>query len=423
MRFETLGRFLRRTSTLAHEEFEPSEDHVEVLQNVVKILVVGAGGLGCEILKNLALMGFGDITVIDMDTIDLSNLNRQFLFRERDVGKPKATVAAEFIMQRVPTCKVTPHFCKIEEKDEEFYRTFNLIVTGLDSVVARRWINNMIFSLLSYDNEGNVNGGIIPLVDGGTEGFKGNSRIICPTITACLECNLDLYPPQENFPLCTIASVPRLPEHCIEYARLLAWADDTPFGDIPVDGDDTDHIMWIMDRAKTRADEFGISTDSIDFRKTQGVVKRIIPAVASTNAIIAAQCSFEAFKFATTAYKNMEDYTMFVQQEGVYSYTYQCQKMDDCLICGKCRKVLNISMEKKLADLLSILKEGSFQMSEPTLTATVNGKRKTLYLQNIKQTHDNLNKKLADLGLSDGHEVEVLDKNYVAPVTVQLKFV
>ena len=54
----------------------------------------------------------------------------------------------------------------------------------------------MIFSLLSYDNEGNVNGGIIPLVDGGTEGFKGNSRIICPTITACLECNLDLYPPQ-----------------------------------------------------------------------------------------------------------------------------------------------------------------------------------------------------------------------------------
>ena len=56
--------------------------------------------------------------------------------------------------------------------------------------------------------------------------------------------------------------------------------------------------------------------------------------------------------------------------------------------------VLNISMEKKLADLLSILKEGSFQMSEPTLTATVNGKRKTLYLQNIKQTHDNLNKKL-----------------------------
>jgi len=422
MRFDRLKTFLSRTSSLAHPDFEPTPQIVDILQEQCRILVIGAGGLGCEILKNLALLGFGEIDVIDMDTIDLSNLNRQFLFRQRDVGKPKAQIAAEFIMNRIPTCKVNYHFNRIEDKDDNFYRQFHLIVTGLDSVVARRWINNMIYSLLTYDSDGNITGGIIPMVDGGTEGFKGNSRIICPTQTACLECNLDLYPPQVNYPLCTIASVPRQPEHCIEYARLMAWSDESPFGDNPVDGDNPDHIIWLMNRAIERANEFNIPSGSIDFRKTQGVVKRIIPAVASTNAVIAAQCSTEAFKLVTSAYKNMEDYTLFNQTEGVYSYTFQCEKKDDCLICGKHRKVVTVSSNDKLSELITMLKEGSFQMSAPTLTTTINGKQKTLYLEKITKTHDNLNKKLAELDLQDNQEISVSDRNYVAPVTLQLKF-
>lgn len=145
----------------------------------------GAGGLGCEILKNLALSGFKKIHVIDMgkselslllavtahhflDTIDVSNLNRQFLFRQSDVGKSKAECAAKFVEKRVKGVSITPHNCKIQDKDEEFYMQFGLVICGLDSIEARRWINSTLVDMVDMNNIDSLK----PLIDGGTEGMS-----------------------------------------------------------------------------------------------------------------------------------------------------------------------------------------------------------------------------------------------------------
>lgn len=118
--------------------------------------------------------------------------------------------------------KVTPHFGDIKQMSASWYQSFQCIIAGLDSVEARRWLNAMVCSLVKFDDDGDPDPTtIVPLIDGGSEAFKGQVRVILPRITSCFECSLDSFPPQRLFPLCTIAETPRLPEHCISYAFML----------------------------------------------------------------------------------------------------------------------------------------------------------------------------------------------------------
>lgn len=92
-------------------------------------------------------------------------MNRQFLFREADVGKSKAEVAAAFVRKRVKGVQITPYNCKIQDKDDDFYMQFHIVICGLDSVEARRWINATLIGLVGDTPES-----LKPLIDGGTEG-------------------------------------------------------------------------------------------------------------------------------------------------------------------------------------------------------------------------------------------------------------
>lgn len=82
----------------------------------------------------------------------------------------------------------------------------------------------------------------------------------------------------------------RLPEHCIEYVKVIQWEKENPFG-VTLDGDDPQHLSWVCEKAQDRANQFHIT--GLSYRLVQGVLKNIIPAVASTNAVIASVCATE----------------------------------------------------------------------------------------------------------------------------------
>ena len=240
-----------------------------------------------------------------------------------------------------------------------------------------------------------------------------------------MDCTLDLFPPTVNYPLCTIANAPRLPEHCIEYVRILLWNKEWPFGaNVGVDGDDPTHIQWIQERAQERAGKHGIS--GVTYRLTQGVVKHIIPAVASTNAVVAAACATEAFKLATTCFLSLNNYMLFSDVDGVHTYSYEAERKEDCLSCSLVTKTIACRPTDSLRDLRDRLVQ-EHQLREPGLASEgPDGRSRTLFMPTpaamLTATKGNLTRTLADLQLQHQQQVFVNDVTSPNPLVFTLLF-
>ena len=142
-----------------------------------RVLVVGAGALGNEIVKNLALVGVGQVDIVDMDTIENSNLARCALFRDDDRGKPKAEVLATAASEINPEVRIRAFVCSVQQLGTAWLKQYDLVIAGLDNREARLWVNATTRRLGMY------------WVDGAIEGLQGIARVFGPT-GACYECTL-----------------------------------------------------------------------------------------------------------------------------------------------------------------------------------------------------------------------------------------
>ena len=181
----------------------------------LKMFMVGCGALGCEISKNLVMMGFGEcysgrLNITDMDTIELSNLSRQFLFRPEDINKTKSEVVKSRLIgyKDYYDGSINSFNNEVGSTSERMFsrrwwEQNDIIINALDNVEARKYVDN---ACNKYDK---------PLFESGTLGTKANTQVILPYETATYSEIKD--PVDNSIPMCTVRNFPNTNEHCVEW--------------------------------------------------------------------------------------------------------------------------------------------------------------------------------------------------------------
>lgn len=290
------------------------------LTEEARVLVVGAGGLGCEAVKNLLLYDVAYIEAVDMDTVEISNLSRTLAFQQADVGRTKVEALVDWVHDRFPHFlnRFSAHCMRIEDMPLMHLASFHIIIGGLDSLETRRYLNAQLVALSKQ-------GRTIPYIDGGTEGFQGHVSIIIPGITACIECLSGLFV-GGNVPICTLAGTPRTAGQCVLWAVHLGWRETYSFN-----SQDTDHLRMIVDLAASKAEENSIH-DSIDIDMVRHTLGHLIPTLLSTNAIIAAVMAKQAIALLSGEEFSGHNWYAFNGGEGTTLSRMTIEPSGDCIL-------------------------------------------------------------------------------------------
>jgi ubiquitin-activating enzyme E1 C len=377
------------------------------------IFLAGVGALGCEIAKDLALAGVGKIIMVDLDTIETSNLSRQLLFRMEDIGRPKAEVAAKRVKELNPDLDVEFYFKKIQDLPIDMYEKCDVIIAALDNVQARFDLNVIARRVKR------------PMIEGGTVGFEGHVQVIVPTgarildETACYRCVVPIPPPDKRLiAACTPKGIPQVREHCVTRAEFIFRKKLEREPDLK-NGKDLVMLTGASNKELEMLNERDPSKDhGLPFvpQDMENVLENKIPAIQTVSAVIASIESMEAMKVACiqNAPEKPVDYGMleptYLNYNGMYGIFDHLPvlKREECIVCGNVKGIeyaqIPITPDSTIGDIfLSLLKSGvitedqKFMMTNPATKGII-------FHPSIASMGDK-SKKLVDLGIKPGNEV------------------
>lgn len=366
---------LRVTRMTVHDQWEQNKMEKST------IFIAGVGALGCEIAKNLALMGTGKIILCDYDDIELSNVSRQMLFREEDLGKKKAEIAQKRLLEMNEFISVEAYSQKIQDLPGSIYEECDVLVSCLDSFIPRRYLNSVSVSLER------------PFVDGGMEAFQGVVYVFHPPQTACRECN-PMMAREERKAFCTL----------LGEARRKALGLDREGKALEEELDFSEYI-----------------------RKEQ---TRKIPTFMSTTSIVAGIQTQEVVKIIQGIGKPIYGKALFYlgegNDQGVLFSTIPLAKNPSCPACselGKSEKIVESANPSELFD--SFINRINSRYGYPDMLLFKHGM--VLFdgestARGEPQYLETLTKTLADLGIQNGDSIVLVTQQRMNPVTITVHY-
>jgi ubiquitin-activating enzyme E1 C len=293
-----------------------------------KALIVGIGGLGTEIAKNLAMAGVGTLILVDLDIIEHSNLNRQILFSDAEEGEPKAKIAARALKKINPNSKYIWYYSNLEDVEPEVYAKADLFVAGLDSVTARNELNRRAVQFKK------------PMIDGGTATYYGHVYTYLPGVNACLQCDHQIERERETLAACTLVGIPRKRSHCLLKGQLYFESEHNR----PPDTTKLEEVKIALDYANNLVREHFPDTGEFTLDEAVKMIDQHDPTVISINAVIASIQSQEALKMLHHS-KGIElgvvnpEYVIYNGLVGKFFYIEKPPN-ENCPSCGKYAPVI-----------------------------------------------------------------------------------